>query len=79
MPRASTKSAERVGKYGLDQYAQAFAEHDIVCEVLSDLTENHLESLGISLGHCRNKLLKAHDYLTLCPATQPENKHGSER
>jgi hypothetical protein len=78
MPRASTKLAEPVRKYGLDQYAQAFAEHNIVCRVRSDLTENHLQSLGISLGH-RNKLFKANDYLTLCPATQLENKHGFER
>jgi hypothetical protein len=61
MPRASTKSTEWSGKYGLDQYAQTFAEHNIEYRVR------------------RNKLLKAIEDLTLCPAAQPENKHDSKR
>jgi hypothetical protein len=76
--RASTILAEAIGKYTLDQHAQALAEHSIACGIVSGLTEDHLESLGISLGYS-NKLLKAIDCLTFSPARHPENKHDSER
>ncbi len=42
----------------LNQYAQVFADNDIDLEVLPALSEQDLESLGVSLGH-RKKLLKA--------------------
>src|SRR5215813_7052408 len=51
--------AEWLEKLGLGQYAQRFAENDIDFEILSDLTDQDLEKIGVtSLGH-RRKLLRA--------------------
>jgi class 3 adenylate cyclase/predicted ATPase len=60
MPRPTTDIAEWLGRQGLGQYAQTFAENHIDYSVLPDLTEVDLEKLGISLGH-RKKLLRAID------------------
>ncbi|MFZ0348928.1 MAG: adenylate/guanylate cyclase domain-containing protein [Pseudolabrys sp.] len=60
MPRPTTDIAEWLGRQGLGQYAQTFAENHIDYSVLPDLTEDDLEKLGISLGH-RKKLLRAID------------------
>ena len=43
---------------GLGRYAKLFAEHEIDGEVLPELTDEDLETLGIPLGP-RKKLLKA--------------------
>jgi class 3 adenylate cyclase/predicted ATPase len=43
---------------GLSEYAQRFAENDIDLDVLSELTDQDLEKLGVSLGH-RRKMLRA--------------------
>ena len=44
---------------GLGQYVDCFAENDIDCSVLQDLTDQDLEKIGVrSLGH-RRKLLRA--------------------
>jgi class 3 adenylate cyclase len=48
--------------HGLGQYTQTFAENNIEYSVLSDLTEDDLEKLGVSLGH-RKILLRAIDAL----------------
>ena len=48
--------AEWLKSLGLSEYAERFAENDIDESVLSDLTEQHLEKLGVSLGH-RLKML----------------------
>src|SRR6516164_4342337 len=46
-------------KLGLGQYAQRFAENDISFSILPDLTDQHLEKIGVaSLGH-RLQLLRA--------------------
>ncbi len=37
----------------LSQYAQCFAENDVDFRVLSELTEQDLKELGVSLGHRR--------------------------
>src|SRR5262245_21660815 len=51
--------ADWLGKLGLSEYAQRFAENDIDFTILSDLTDQDLEKIGIaSLGH-RRKLLRA--------------------
>ena len=51
--------AEWLERLGLGQYAQRFAENDIDFEILSDLTDQDLEKIGVtSLGH-RRKLLRA--------------------
>ena len=43
-------------KLGLGQYAQRFAENDISFSVLSDLTDQDLKDIGVSLGHRRQLL-----------------------
>ena len=68
MTRTTTDLAEWLGRHGLDQYAQSFAENNIEFSVLPDLTENDLKKLGVSLGH-RKKLLRAIEALTA--ARQP--------
>jgi hypothetical protein len=46
-------------KLGLGQYAQRFDENDISFAILSDLTDQDLEKIGVaSLGH-RRQLLRA--------------------
>src|SRR6516162_3630017 len=51
--------ADWLEKLGLGQYAQRFAENDIDFDILSDLTDQNLEKIGVtSLGH-RLKLLRA--------------------
>jgi class 3 adenylate cyclase/predicted ATPase len=64
MTRTTTDLAEWLGRQGLGQYAQTFAENNIEYSVLQDLTENDLKNLGVfSLGH-RKKLLRAIEALT---------------
>jgi class 3 adenylate cyclase len=51
--------ADWLEKLGLGQYAQRFAENDIDFVILSDLTDQDLEKIGVtSVGH-RRKLLRA--------------------
>src|SRR5215469_7947530 len=51
--------ADWLEKLGFGQYAQRFAENDIDFEILSGLTDQDLEKVGVtSLGH-RRKLLRA--------------------
>ncbi len=44
---------EWLGQLGLGKYAEAFAENDIEFEVLSELSDDDLCELGLSLGHRR--------------------------
>src|SRR5437660_1655223 len=56
---AMQQIADWLGKLGLSEYAQRFAENDIDFTILGDLTDQDLEKIGIvSLGH-RRKLLRA--------------------
>src|SRR6266699_3161647 len=56
--------ADWLGKLGLGQYAQRFAENDISFVILPDLTDQDLEKIGVaSLGH-RRLLLRALTELT---------------
>jgi class 3 adenylate cyclase/predicted ATPase len=72
MTRTTTDLTEWLGRCGLGQYAQTFAENNIEYSVLPDLTENDLKKLGVSsLGH-RKKLLRAIEALTT--ARQPTGK-----
>src|SRR5215469_7242933 len=51
--------ADWLEKIGLGQYAQRFAENDIDFDILSDLTDQDLEKMGVtSIGH-RRRLLRA--------------------
>jgi hypothetical protein len=46
--------ADWLEKLGLGQYAQRFAENDISFALLPDLTDHHLEKIGVApLGHRR--------------------------
>jgi class 3 adenylate cyclase len=45
-------------KLGMPEYAERFAENKIDISVLPDLTEQHLEKLGVALGD-RLKMLRA--------------------
>jgi class 3 adenylate cyclase len=56
---------------GLGQYAQRFAENDIDIEVLSELTDQDLKELGVSLGH-RRKMLRAIAELAGAAPTSPQ-------
>jgi class 3 adenylate cyclase/predicted ATPase len=63
MARPTTDIAEWLGRHGLGQYAQTFAENKIEYSVLPDLTEDDLKKIGVPLGH-RKKLLRAIEALT---------------
>ena len=53
------KIADWLESLGMSEYAQRFAENDIDCTILSDLTDQDLKDIGVaSLGH-RRKLLRA--------------------
>jgi class 3 adenylate cyclase len=43
---------------GLGQYEAVFRENEIEADVLTELTDQHLKDLGVSLGH-RLKILRA--------------------
>jgi class 3 adenylate cyclase/predicted ATPase len=55
---AMQQIADWLKKLGMSEYAERFAENDIDMAVLSDLTDQHLKDLGVSLGH-RLKMLRA--------------------
>ena len=56
---ATPQIADWLEKLGLSEYAEHFAENDIDFAILSDLTDQDLEKVGVaSLGH-RRKLLRA--------------------
>ncbi len=48
---------------GLGKYVETLSDNDIDLEVLPDLSESDLQSLGVSLGH-RKKMLKGIEALT---------------
>ena len=50
--------ADWLEKLGMSEYAERYAESDIDTSVLSDLTDQDLKELGVSLGH-RRKMLRA--------------------
>ena len=51
--------ADWLSQIGMHEYAQCFAENGIDFEIVTDLTDQDLEKIGVtSLGH-RRKLLRA--------------------
>ncbi len=56
---------------GLRQYAGAFADNDIDLDVVAELTDDDLKSIGVSLGH-RKKILRAIKELPLPPPPMAE-------
>ena len=63
--------ADWLGKLGMSEYAQRFAENRIDLSVLPELTDQHLKDLGIALGD-RLKMLRAIRELSDAAAPTPE-------
>src|SRR5271170_2410048 len=83
---AMQQIADWLEKLGMSEYAQRFAENDIDIAVLPHLTDQHLENLGVSLGH-RLKILHAVVQLAgaapatpqAAPVTEPKSQDTAER
>lgn len=71
---------------GLDRYREVFRQNAITWDVLPELNDNDLTSLGVLLGH-RKQLLRAIAHVsprrtadssqpTSVPASQPQNTHS---
>src|SRR5215472_9602220 len=58
MVAAMQQIADWLKELGMSEYAQRFAENRIDLSVLPDLTDQHLEKLGVALGD-RLKILRA--------------------
>ena len=63
--------AEWLGRLGLGQYAERFAENEIDVSVLPHLTDQDLKDIGIPLGH-RRKILAAISEPTVAAQAAPE-------
>ena len=51
--------ADWLSRVGMQEYTQRFAENGIDLDIVAELTDQHLEKIGVtSLGH-RRKLLRA--------------------
>jgi predicted ATPase/class 3 adenylate cyclase len=53
-----------LGSLGLDQYEDLFREHRIEADILPELTDQHLQDIGVPIGH-RLRLLRAIRQLVL--------------
>jgi class 3 adenylate cyclase len=63
--------ADWLKKLGMSEYAERFAENRIDLSVLPDLTDQHLEKLGVALGD-RLKILRAiREFSATTVAAQP--------
>ena len=67
---AMQQIAEWLKKLGMSEYTERFAENRIDLSVLPDLTDQHLEKLGVALGD-RLKLLRAIRELSAATVAQP--------
>jgi len=83
--------ADWLERLGMSEYAQRFAENDIDIDVLSELTDQDFDRLGVSLGH-RRRMLRAIRELGASPiaavterqasapmASEPASKDTAER
>jgi class 3 adenylate cyclase len=77
--------ADWLKKLGMSEYAERFAENRIDLSVLPDLTDQHLEKLGVALGD-RLKILRAIRELSatavaaqLDPSAAPVVQDSAER
>jgi hypothetical protein len=85
---AMEQIADWLKKLGLSEYAERFVENGIEIDVLSELTDQDLEKLGVLLGHRRRMLRAIRDLgdnsaastrpLTLV-TTEPTRKDDAER
>ena len=62
--------ADWLEKLGTSEYAERFSENRIDLSVLPDLTDQHLEKLGVALGD-RLKILRAIRELSVTTVAQP--------
>jgi class 3 adenylate cyclase len=68
---AMQRIADWLGKLGMSEYAERFAENDIEIDILAELTDHDLEGLGVSLGH-RRRILRAIRELGGSPQAAPQ-------
>src|SRR5262249_12605403 len=68
--------ADWLEKLGTSEYAQRFAENDIDVEVLSELTDNDFDRLGVSIGH-RRKMMRAIRELAASPVSAVSERPAS--
>jgi len=77
--------ADWLEKLGMSEYAQRFAENDIEIDVLSELTDQDLERLGVTLGHRRRMLRAIRELAGPAPVaaqpavTEPKPQDTAER
>ena len=70
--------ADWLEKLGMSEYAQRFAESDIDIDVLSELTDQDFDRLGVSLGH-RRRMLRAIRELDASPIAAVTERQASAR
>ncbi len=70
--------ADWLEKLGMSEYAERFAENDIDIDVLSELTDQDFERLGVSLGH-RRKMLRAIRELRASPIAASTERQALRR
>jgi hypothetical protein len=63
---AMQQISDWLGKLGMSEYAQRFADNDIDIDVLNELTDQDFDRLGVSLGH-RRRMLRAIRELSASP------------
>src|SRR5215831_1894369 len=68
--------ADWLEKLGMSEYAQRFTENDIDVEVLSELTDNDFDRLGVSIGH-RRKIMRAIREFASSPVSAATERPGS--
>ncbi len=68
--------ADWLEKLGMSEYAQRFAESDIDIDVLSELTDQDFDRLGVSLGH-RRRMLRAIRELGASPIAAVTERQAS--
>jgi hypothetical protein len=68
--KSVSKIAEWLASLGMAEYTERFAENGIEIDVLSELTDQDLEKLGVLLGH-RRRILKAIRELGQPPPAAP--------
>ena len=68
--------ADWLKKLGMSEYAQRFAESDIDIDVLSELTDQDFDRLGVSLGH-RRRMLRAMRELDALPIAAVAERQAS--
>ncbi|MDA9433181.1 adenylate/guanylate cyclase domain-containing protein [Bradyrhizobium sp. CCBAU 51627] len=71
--------AEWLGKLGLGQYAERFAQNGIDVDVLPELMDEDFDKLGVLLGHRRKMLRAIADLDPAALIASPAPAHDAER